>query len=87
MKVADYLGTTRLPGKRAPLPIVGQCRMFLSQLPEPVFRLLGSAGGERNEDILFGALLFVSFVIALAVSFLLVALYAWIARRSAKREA
>lgn len=37
----------------------------------PVFRALGSDGGEQNEEIFVGILLVISFVLALVLSFAL----------------
>ncbi|MCM2493238.1 hypothetical protein EFP18_25500 [Burkholderia glumae] len=39
----------------------------------PLFRALGSAGGERNEDIFVGVLLLVSFAVAFLLSIPLIA--------------
>ncbi|WDD95908.1 hypothetical protein Bsp3421_006090 [Burkholderia sp. FERM BP-3421] len=42
----------------------------------PLFRALGSVGGEQNEDIFVGALLLVSFAIAFLLSLPLISLLA-----------
>ncbi|KVD74819.1 hypothetical protein WS62_04295 [Burkholderia sp. ABCPW 14] len=51
-----------------------------------VFRALGSAGGEQNEDIFVGILLLVSFAGALILSFILFGLIGRF-QRSTNREA
>jgi hypothetical protein len=50
----------------------------------PLFRALGSEGGEQNDDYLFGSLLLVSFVIALVTSSVLVSGFSRIRDRSRK---
>ncbi len=53
----------------------------------PILRALGSEGGEQNDDFLLGALLAISFVLALIASWIVFALFGWIVRRSHRRDA
>ncbi len=53
----------------------------------PIFRALGSEGGEQNDDFLLGSLLAISFVLALISSWIVFAMFGWIVRRSHRRDA
>lgn len=48
----------------------------------PLFRALGSAGGEQNESIFVGGLLVISFVISLVLSFVLIKIVVRLRRSS-----
>ncbi|NIE83931.1 MULTISPECIES: hypothetical protein [unclassified Burkholderia] len=52
----------------------------------PIFRALGSYGGEEDEDYLYGSLLLISFFLALISSVLIVGWADRILRRSSRKN-
>ncbi|WP_186073614.1 hypothetical protein [Burkholderia gladioli] len=52
----------------------------------PIFRALGSYGGEADEDYLYGSLLLISFFLALISSVLIVGWASRILRRSSRAD-
>ncbi|NIF73158.1 hypothetical protein F3J16_23675 [Burkholderia sp. Ap-962] len=52
----------------------------------PIFRALGSYGGEEDEDYLYGSLLLISFFLALISSVLIVGWADRIFRRSSRKN-
>ncbi|MBA1365977.1 hypothetical protein [Burkholderia gladioli] len=52
----------------------------------PIFRALGSYGGEADEDYLYGSLLLISFFLALISSVLIVGWADRILRRSSRKN-
>lgn len=53
----------------------------------PLFRALGSEGGEQNDDYLFGSLLLVSLIVAIVASSILVSWFWRLRNRSVNRDA
>ncbi|WP_186079217.1 hypothetical protein [Burkholderia gladioli] len=52
----------------------------------PIFRALGSYGGEEDEDYLYGSLLLISFFLALISSVLIVGWAGRLLRRSSRKN-
>ncbi|WP_186093112.1 hypothetical protein [Burkholderia gladioli] len=52
----------------------------------PIFRALGSYGGEADEDYLYGSLLLISFFLALISSVLIVGRAGRLLRRSSRKN-
>ncbi|MDN7922733.1 hypothetical protein [Burkholderia gladioli] len=52
----------------------------------PIFRALGSYGGEADEDYLYGSLLLISFFLALIISVLIVGGADRLLRRSSRKN-
>ncbi|MBJ9664746.1 MULTISPECIES: hypothetical protein [Burkholderia] len=52
----------------------------------PIFRALGSYGGEADEDYLYGSLLLISFFLALIISVLIVGWADRLLRRSSRKN-
>ncbi|MGN4191996.1 hypothetical protein ACS0Y6_06020 [Burkholderia gladioli] len=52
----------------------------------PIFRALGSYGGEEDEDYLYGSLLLISLFLALIISVLIVGWADRILRRSSRKN-
>ncbi|WP_186112355.1 hypothetical protein [Burkholderia gladioli] len=52
----------------------------------PIFRALGSYGGEADEDYLYGSLLLISFFLALISSVLIVGWAGRLLRRSSRKN-